>query len=96
MAKVFATKYSTETTEADVKAELDRMLGIKIGKIYWVTLTKLETYFNTYNSFLITCKVPDSSVFMDKNIWPEGVVYDWYKSYRLKNLPDNGSRTNNH
>ena len=77
MAKVFATKYSTETTEADVKAELDKMLRIKTGKIYWVTVTKLETYFKTYNTFLITCKVPDSSVFMDKNIWPEGVVYDW-------------------
>ena len=95
-AKVFATKYSTETTEADVKAELDKMLAIKTGKICWVNVTKLETYFKTYNSFLITCRVPDSSVFMDKNIWPDGVVYDWYKPYRLNNFPENGSRTNNH
>ena len=94
MAKVFATKYSTETTEAEVKAELDEMLRIRTGKIYWVTVTKVETYFKTYNSFLITCRVPDTKVFMDKNIWPNGVVYDWYKPYRSKYFPDNGSRTN--
>ena len=96
MAKVFATKFSTDTTEAEVKAWLDKMLQIRTGKIHWVTVTKLVTYFKTYNSFLITCKVTDSSVFMDGNIWPDGVVFNWYNSNRLINSPDNGSRTNNH
>ena len=96
MAKVFATKYSTDMTEADVKADLDEMLKIRTGKIHWIKVTELETYFKTHNSFLITFMVPDSSVFMDKGVWPDGVVYDWYQPQRLYNSPGNGSGTNYH
>ena len=96
MAKVFATNFSTDTTEAEVKAWLDKMLQSRTGKIHWVKVTKLETYFNTCNAFLITCKIADSSVFMDGNIWPDGVVFRWFQPSRLSNSPYNGPRTKNH
>ena len=65
MAKVFATIYSPSTTEANEKDDLENMLQIRIRKIYRVTVKKLETLYDTYRSFLITCKVFDSSVFID-------------------------------
>ena len=43
------------------------------------TVEAVETRFDTYASFHITCECPDPSVFMSDDLWPEEAFVRWWR-----------------
>ena len=84
-AHVFATGFSPRTTANEVKRDIEYSLEIKTGKIHYCDVYKEETRYNTYSSFLISCRCVNSEVFMDSTIWPENCKVKWYKHNRSNN-----------
>ena len=81
-AKICASRYDPETTQDDVKMELEAKLLSKTGTKYTIQVEQLETKFDTYCSFKISCYCIESEVFMDCMIWPTNVLVKWFVEKR--------------
>ena len=62
--------------------DLEYHLQKATGKQYTLQVEEVETRFNTYSSFKITCFCVNSMVFMDSQIWPENILFKWWKERR--------------
>ena len=81
-AKVFATRYRRGIDPATIKKDLEYHLQKATGKQYTLQVEEVETRFNTYSSFKISCFCVNSMVFMDSQIWPENILFKWWKERR--------------
>jgi len=72
-ANVFATRFDPEVTENDVQDHLHRQLGLDI------TVEAVDTKYNTYASFHITCMCPEPAVFMSCDLWPDMAFVRWWR-----------------
>ena len=89
-ATVFATRYDPTSDIASVKKDLETDLKNYTGVIHTVDVEKVETRFDFYASYKITCFCENTAVFMKHDIWPEGIFFKWWKS--RKNNNNNGFR----
>ena len=88
-AKIFATRYLRDTNPSVVKRDLEQNLQIITGKVYQVQVEPMETKYDHYCSFKISCFCVDSEVFMDSRLWPENVMAKWFRKKRnTLNAPD--------
>ena len=86
-AYVFATGYSTRTREVDVKLDIEENLRRKMGgKITYVQVEKVQTRYDTYRSFRISCRLANSKILMDSALWPENVKVKWYRHNRNNSM----------
>ena len=73
-ANIFATRFSPEQCPNELKNYLDKTLDVS------VTCTQLDSkYPDSYTSFYISAEVDDPAVFMNEQIWPEGIFVRWYR-----------------
>ena len=72
-ANVFATRFDPQVTESDVQNHLHRQLGLDI------TVEAVDTKYNTYASFHITCMCPEPAVFMSCDLWPDMAFVRWWR-----------------
>ena len=70
---VFATRFDPQVTESDVQNHLHRQLGLDI------TVEAVDTKYNTYASFHITCMCPEPAVFMSCDLWPDMAFVRWWR-----------------
>ena len=85
-AHVYASRLSPETSEIDVKNDLERNLKKITGKIHIVEVNKLESESTYYSSFHVSCYCVNSEVFMDPTLWPKNSLFRWLsRSRRLNN-----------
>ena len=68
-AHFFATRFDPQVTESDAHNHLHRQLGLDIT---------VDTKYNTYASFYITCMCPEPAVFMSCDLWPDMVFVRWW------------------
>ena len=66
-------------TEKEVESQIERNLRNVTGKKHVVKAERLPTRYNTYASFKITCICADPSVFDDADVWPNGILSNWWK-----------------
>ena len=45
-----------------------------------VRVERLETRYEFYASFKITCLCSNTAVFMNPEIWPEGCLFRWWRN----------------
>ena len=76
VANVFATRIYPETTEIDIKRYLKEKLNFD------VKVARIETKFDTYASFHITCECHDLTVFMSGDLWPENIYVRRWREKR--------------
>ena len=72
-ANVLATRFDPAVSSEQVKAYLKKCLNLD------ATVEAVETRFDTYASFHITCECPDPSVFMADDLWPEEAFVRWWR-----------------
>ena len=84
-ATVFATRYHPNDNILDVKRDLESNLRIVTDVVHDVKIEKLDTRYDSYASFKITCICPNTAVFMNPDIWPEGVLFRWWRTPRNEN-----------
>ena len=74
-ANIFATRFSPEQCPNELKNYLDKTLDVS------VTCTQLDSkHPDSYTSFYISAEVDDPAVFMNEQIWPEGILLvRWYR-----------------
>ena len=72
-ANVFATRFDPAVSSEQVKAYLKKCLNLD------ATVEAVQTRFDTYASFHITCECPDPSVFMSDDLWLEESVVRWWR-----------------
>ena len=65
------------------------------GTVHEVKIEKLETRYDSYSSFKITCICPNTAIFMNPDIWPEGVLFRWWRTPRNDNAKYGTCMTNN-
>ena len=82
-AKIFATGFPTNTNLYNIKNDLEYNIEHFYGKKFDVKLDELETRYNTYKSFKISCFCSESEIFMDSKIWPENILVKWFKERRI-------------
>ena len=92
LAKVFASGFSPGTNPNNIKKDLEENIFKLTGKSYAIKIEKLQTRFDTYSSFKISCHCTDSNIFMNSQIWPANVLIKWFKERRTPmNGPDSRS-----
>ena len=75
--RIFATKFSPDESEEDVKAYLDEFIGSE------VSVKRIKTRTTRYASFLITTSRRHEEVLLDPNTWELGVqVRYFYGQFR--------------
>ena len=84
-ATVFASRYSPSVSEDTVKSDLERNLKEITNVDHDVRVERLETRYEFYASFKITCLCPNTAVFMNPEIWPEGCLFRWWRNPRNDN-----------
>ena len=77
-ANVFATRFDPSTTVAELKAYLDVALDVD------AKVEKIETKFDTYASFHITCECTEPIKFMDEKLWPEDIYVRWWREKKIQ------------
>ncbi|KAJ8050291.1 hypothetical protein HOLleu_03433 [Holothuria leucospilota] len=83
IANVFATRFSPEVDTDELKDYLEEKLSLT------VSVERLQSKFsNYYSSFYIKAECDDPTVFMDPEIWPEGIYFRWYRPNRVVQKPD--------
>ena len=94
-ATVFATRYPPRADIEEVKKYLEINLKSVTGDEHNVKVEKIDTKYASYASFKITCICPNTAVFMNPDIWPEGVLVKWWKTPRYENI-NSGTSYNQH
>ena len=79
-AIVFASRYDPSVDIKAVSKDLENNLLTHTGEKHNVVIEQIETRFNTYSSFKITCECENTDVFMNSDIWPAGIVFKWWRS----------------
>ena len=73
-ANIFATRFSPDQCPDELKSYLDKTLNVS------VTCTQLGSkYPESYTSFYISAEVDNPNIFMNEQIWPEGIFVRWYR-----------------
>ena len=85
-ASVFATRFEPHVTDTDIAHYLSRRLDVK------VSVEAVDTKYDTYSSFHITCECADPAIFMEPSLWPKDIFVRWWRSPR--NTTATSSRTN--
>ena len=73
-ASLFASRFSTDVSDGQLKSYLEGQLP---G--HEVVVNSVNTRYNTYRSFHIWCACPNPLVFLKEEIWPEGAYVRWWK-----------------
>ena len=81
-AEVFATRYKPEVETDEVKNDLEAKLLKHTGVKHNVEVEKLQSRYNHYSSFKVTCFCKNTAVFMSSNIWPSGTLFKWWRNKR--------------
>ena len=81
-ASLFVTRYPPDVEISEVKDYLENSLKELTGENHSVKIEKLETRYASYSSFKVTCICPDTNIFMDPCIWPDGVLVKWWRAPR--------------
>ena len=81
-ATVFATRYPPRADIEEVKNDLEINLKSVTGDEHNVKIEKVDTRYASYASFKITCICPNTAVFMNPSIWPDGVLVKWWRTPR--------------
>ena len=81
-AAVFATRYLPNVDMQEVKNDLELNLKSVTGDDHNIKIEKIDTKYSSYTSFKITCVCSNTAVFMNQDIWPEGVLVKWWRSPR--------------
>lgn len=82
-AEIFATRYEPEVENDAVKNDLETKL-LKHTKVkHTVVVEKLQSRYNHYSSFKVTCFCKNTAVFMNSNIWPSGTLFKWWRNKRI-------------
>ena len=84
-ATVFATRYHPNDNILDAKKDLESNLKKATDVVHEVKIEKLETRYDSYASFKITCICPNTAAFMNPDIWPESVLFRWWRTPRNEN-----------
>ena len=84
-ASVFATRFEPHVTDTDIAHYLSRRLDVKVA------VEAVDTKYDTYSSFHITCECADPAIFMEPSLWPEDIFVRWWRSPR--NTTATSSRT---
>ena len=84
-ATVFATRYSPDISIETVKSDILRNLKDITNVDHDVKVERLETKYESYSSFKFTCSCPNTAVFMNPEIWPEGILFRWWRVPRNDN-----------
>ena len=73
---IFVTRLAPETKKSDISSHIELYSGVKPTQV-----EKLQTKFNTYASFKITCDNPTHNAMMNVHAWPRNaLVRDYYQS----------------
>ena len=75
-ASVFVTGFTADVEAVQIREHVETCTGLK------VEVVKLDTKHDTYSSFHVKATCDNPSVFMDDDLWPEGVRYRWFKPAR--------------
>ena len=81
-ADVFATRYEPSVDTNAVKYDLEKRLLKHTGVKHTVEVEKLQSKYDHYSSFKITCFCEHTAVFMNSNIWPSGILFKWWRGKR--------------
>ena len=77
VANVFATRFDPNLETQELKSYLENKLSLN------VSCERLQSkYADHYSSFYIKAECDDPSVFMDPELWPEGIYFRWYRPSR--------------
>ena len=69
--KLFATRFSPNVNILNVKSELERKLKTTTGKDHVINVERVQSKFDSYSSFKITCLCTDISALYNPSIWPK-------------------------
>ena len=93
---MFVSRFAPETTADEVKDDLkddDRLKDLDIS------VEKVTTRYDSYTSFHITCvcKEEESKLFLEPDIWPNGILFrPWKEKKTNRNMGNNMRRDYNH
>ena len=73
-ASIFASRFTTDVTDSQLKSYLEQQLP---GHEFVVN--QVNTRYNTYRSFHVWCACPNPSVLLKEEVWPEGAYVRWWK-----------------
>ena len=68
--------FTADVEAVQIREHVETCTGLK------VEVVKLDTKHDTYSSFHVKATCDNPSVFMDDDLWPEGVRYRWFKPAR--------------
>ena len=69
-----------------IKRDLEDHLRRTTGEHHEVNVEKLDTKYDSYSSFKITCICPNPDVFKNGEIWPRGILVRWWRKPRNDNI----------
>lgn len=73
-ANVFATRFGPNQSGESLKKYIEDKLNVAIQ------CTQLESrHPDAYSSFYIRAECDNPEIFMDTDLWPEGIQYRWYR-----------------
>ena len=76
-ASVFVTGFTAEVEALEIREHVETCTELK------VEVVKLQTKHDTYSSFHVKATCENPNVFMNDDLWPEGVRYRWFKPARV-------------
>ena len=85
-ANLFATRYGPNVHFSTIKKELEINLRRVTGQHHEVNVEKLETKYDSYSSFKITCLCENPDVFKNADLWPSGILVIWWRKPRNDNI----------
>ena len=89
LANLFATRFSPDLTCTDLESYL-----CDVSKIH-TKCEKLESkHPDSYSSFYVRAECDDPEVFINQEIWPEGIYFRWFKPRKNHNTPSSGVQRN--
>ena len=73
-ASIFASRFSTDVSDRQLKSYLE-------GKLpgHDIVVNSVKTRYDTYRSFHIWCACPNPLVLLKEEVWPEGAYVRWWK-----------------
>jgi len=73
-ANIFATRFAPDQCPDKLKQYLDNKLNAN------VTCTRLASkYPDSYSSFYVSAEIAEPTVFLDSQLWPEGIYVRWFR-----------------
>ena len=85
-ANIFATRFGPNVQPTIVKRNLEDQLRRITGEHHEVNVEKIESRYDTYSSFHITCICSDPNVFRNAQLWPTDVFVRWWRKSHNDNI----------